>query len=224
MLVAGAGLNNIGVARGDLLKLPIAGPVFKNAGMLPVHFIRKPDGRWGTVAEKTKEMMDRAQKYMSEDISVLVMPEGKAHIGDDLSDFKPGMFKLAKGIDVVPMATSGAAALWPMVREGVPGFRFGRGNAILSVGDPMEPLECKEMKTINGEEKFFDMVEKKYFVKFGDSDWEEYLRPQIEEGLEKIIKLNEIESFDEDYENIVLNIFVACVRTMVKIMKVKLEK
>jgi putative phosphoserine phosphatase/1-acylglycerol-3-phosphate O-acyltransferase len=93
-----------GVAKQELTKDPVFGPVFKFAG---VAFVDRQGGR------NPREALAPAVAKLNDGISVVIAPEGTRSLTPTLGDFKTGAFHLAReaGVPVVPIVIRNAGEL-----------------------------------------------------------------------------------------------------------------
>ncbi len=93
-----------GVAKQELTKDPVFGPVFRFAG---VAFVDRQGGR------NPREALAPAVEKLRDGISVVIAPEGTRSLTPTLGDFKTGAFHLAReaGVPVVPIVIRNAGEL-----------------------------------------------------------------------------------------------------------------
>lgn len=222
IFLAGLSVYVAAVGKADLLSLPVAGKILKNSGFLPVHFLKKPDGTWGTNVEKTKIMLQDAVDFLRYGVSVLVFPEGTINLGEDLGEFKPGFFKVAKTaeVDVVPFAIWGAEGVWPMKSKSVPRNIMSAGSVFIKIGTPMSLLDTEECVGFKSVDQMKQMLTNKYKINFTD----ERQLCELPVLIENIVKHNEeCTTETKEYERAVQDVFKLTVRKRVFEMRCEMQ-
>jgi 1-acyl-sn-glycerol-3-phosphate acyltransferase len=139
-----------GVEEASHFKRFFYGPLIQRIGIIPIDR-RNP--------RKALESLAIARDELSDGISIFILPEGGRTLDGHLKPFKRGPFILAKqaGVDIVPMAMSGAYDINRkgslLIKPGRVTLRFGEPIAY----DTIDRLDANELRSLVRErmEKIF---------------------------------------------------------------------
>lgn len=229
VFASGLGITMVAAGKSDLLDMPLAGKVMRNTGLLPVHFKKKKNGKWGTDPEKTKVMLQKATEYLRCGLSIFAFPEGQIGMRPSGAPeaFKLGFFNVADeaGVGIVPLALHGAAEAWPMAKKHVPRFPMSSAEVYVKIGKPMKFLQVESMRNLSTVEEVYEFIENTYGLDLKNEalDTEE----EIEASVKEIVELNlaeEAQNETEEYGFLIRKLFSLITRQKIYKMKVELEE
>jgi lyso-ornithine lipid O-acyltransferase len=91
------------VSRADLATWPLVGPLAKRVGIL---FVDRESKR--SSAQVMRQMMARIEAG----VGIVIFPEGTTYAGDEVKEFKPGAFSVARrtGAEIIPIGIAHRAS------------------------------------------------------------------------------------------------------------------
>ncbi len=125
--LAGLPLHFKFMAKKELFSIPFLGWHMTFAGYIPINRSSPQSG---------KEALDRAQQWLSKNVSVLFFPEGTRSLDGEIKKFKAGAFRSAQAAEteILPIVLQGTGDAFP--KKSWMMKKFSR--IVLSIGKPVK--------------------------------------------------------------------------------------